>query len=64
MKSDTNNQSEVIARVLLGVSEAEAEYGNNYREHLLSQYLKYIDMADKISDKRTATNKFFLTKGN
>ena len=62
MKSDTNNQSEVIARVLLGVSEAE--YGNNYRKHLLSQYLKYIDMADKISDKRTATNKFFLTEGN
>ena len=28
MKTDTNNQSEVIARVLLGVSEAE--YGNNY----------------------------------
>lgn len=54
-----NNQSEIIARALLGVSETD--YGNCYREHLLTQYLKYLDMADKISDRRSAANTFFLT---
>ena len=34
---------------------------NNYTEHLIDQYKIYIESAEKISDRRLETNKFFLT---
>jgi len=43
----------------LGVPEAD--YGEKYKDHYLAQYLKYVDMADKISDRRSSANTFFLT---
>jgi hypothetical protein len=52
-------QSEKIAQALLSVPEGE--YGANYRIHLLEQYKQYLNMADKISDRRSAANTFFLT---
>lgn len=39
----------------------EKSYGEKYKEHILEQYKIYIDMADKISDRRHNTNNFFLT---
>lgn len=37
------------------------EYGDKFQEHSLAQYLKYIEMADKISERRILTNSFFIT---
>jgi hypothetical protein len=36
-------------------------YGEEYRNHLLEQYKLYVQMADKISERRQAANNFFLT---
>jgi len=44
---------------LVGVTEAD--YGDNYRGHLLEQYKLYIQMADKISERRQAANNYGLT---
>lgn len=37
------------------------EYGESYREHLFEQYKLYIQMADKIGERRLVANRFFLT---
>jgi hypothetical protein len=55
----STEQSRIIASSLAG--EPEANYGEHYRAHLIEQYKKYLDMADKISDRRSAANTFFLT---
>jgi hypothetical protein len=34
---------------------------NKYQDHLLEQYKLYIQMADKISDRRATANTFFLS---
>jgi len=38
-----------------------AAYGPDYRGHLLEQYKLYVQMADKISDRRQAANSYALT---
>lgn len=43
------------------LSKPEKEYGEKYHDHLLQQYLLYVQMADKISDRRSLANTFFLT---
>jgi len=53
------SQTEIIAETLISVPENV--YGDNYRAHLLEQYKLYLQMADKISDRRSAANTFFLT---
>ncbi len=53
------NQTEIIANTLLGMPEKD--YGSDYRGHILEQYKQYLNMADKISDRRSTTNTFFLT---
>lgn len=46
----------------LGLSQVEHEdYGPTYREHILEQYKLYVEMADKVSDRRLTANTFFLT---
>src|SRR5215208_410564 len=37
------------------------KYSGEYQNHLLEQYKLYVQMADKISDRRQAANSFFLT---
>lgn len=37
------------------------DYGPNYRDVLFEQYKLYIEMADKVSDRRLIANNFFLT---
>lgn len=55
----SSDKRDVLAKVLTGVPPAD--YGDQYRAHLLEQYKKYLDMADKISDRRSTANTFFLT---
>jgi hypothetical protein len=52
-------QTPIIRRALLGADKST--YGDRYQEHLLDQYKKYLEMADKISDRRSTANTFFLT---
>lgn len=52
-------QTSIIKDYLLGT--AKDSYGDKYHDHLLEQYKKYLDMADKLSDRRSAANTFFLT---
>src|SRR5215217_8956247 len=37
------------------------DYGGQYQNHLLEQYKLYVQMADKISERRQSANSFFLT---
>ncbi len=48
-----------LARVVLSTSKDE--YGSSYQDHLLDQYKLYVEMADKISERRANANSFFLT---
>jgi hypothetical protein len=56
---EDSNQTKVIAKTLLSV--AEKDYGEQYHAHLLEQYKQYLELADKISERRSAANTFFLT---
>ena len=35
------------------------EYGGNYADHLLEQYKLYVEMADRISQRRDQSNRFY-----
>jgi len=37
------------------------KYDGEYQNHLLEQYKLYVQMADKISERRQSANSFFLT---
>jgi len=43
------------------VHSKQKEYGENYQSHLLEQYKLYVQMADKISERRQSANSFFLS---
>lgn len=36
------------------------EYGSHYQEHLLEEYKLYVEMADRVSQRRALANSFFL----
>lgn len=59
MAIQNDQQIDIIRQTL--TSMPENTYGNNFRDHLLAQYFKYLDMADKISDRRSTANTFFLS---
>ena len=44
---------------LIGVPQKE--YGTEYHVHILEMYKLYVEMADKISERRQTGNSFFLT---
>ena len=47
-------------RVSHAVSRMKSEdYGDNYRAHLLEQYKLYVEMADRISQRREQSNRFY-----
>ena len=46
--------------VKLFSTDAKA-YGDKYDEHLLKQYKLYVEMADKISERRQSANTYFLS---
>lgn len=37
------------------------EYGANYQAHLLEQYKLYVEMADRVSQRRDQSNRFYVT---
>ena len=37
------------------------EYGENYQDHLLEQYKLYVEMADRVSQRRDQSNRFYVT---
>ena len=37
------------------------EYGEEYRAHLLEQYKLYVEMADRVSQRRDQSNRFYVT---
>lgn len=53
-----SNEDESVSVIL---SASKNEYGGNYQDHLLEQYKLYVEMADKISERRASANSFFLT---
>ncbi len=50
-----------FGRALFEHRISASEYGELYQDHLLEQYKLYVQMADKISERRQSTNTFFLT---
>jgi len=54
-----DEQSIIVAKNLPGVQPEN--YGGDYHNNLLAQYLKCIDMADKISERRNTANIFCLS---
>jgi len=58
--SDPNS----IKSVLWNDDVLKDRYGDNqqqYQEHVLKQYLIYVEMADRISNRRAVANTFFLS---
>lgn len=45
--------------IIAGVSEKD--YGEKYHDHIIEIYKLYVEMADKISERRQSANSFFLT---
>jgi hypothetical protein len=43
------------------IGKTPEEYGEKYHEHLLEQYKLYVEMADKVSERRLSTNNYLLT---
>ena len=37
------------------------EYGDDYQAHLLEQYKLYVEMADRVSQRRDQSNRFYVT---
>lgn len=42
-------------------SAIESEYGDLYKNHKLEQYKIFVNSAEKVSDRRLNSNKFFIT---
>ncbi len=55
MKSNEDESVSVI------ISISKNEYGGSYQDHLLEQYKLYVEMADRISERRANANSFFFT---
>lgn len=39
----------------------ELSYGDKYKDHLFEQYKMYAESAEKVSDRRSSANRFFLS---
>lgn len=37
------------------------EYGEKYQDHLLEQYRLFVEMADRVSQRRDQSNRFYVT---
>lgn len=55
----TENEKDNFEVVLFAVDEKE--YGEKYNQHLLEQYKLYVEMADRVSSRRSKANTFFLS---
>ena len=43
------------------IGKSPEEYGEKYHEHLLEQYKLYVEMADRVSERRQTANNYLLT---
>ena len=43
------------------IGKSPEEYGEKYHEHLLEQYKLYVEMTDKVSERRQSANNYLLT---
>lgn len=57
--SDVPGPQDRLTAALQGVPADE--YGSSYRDHALEMYKTYVEMADRISERREKANSFFLT---
>lgn len=58
----TERASADLSASLFGDRVSPSQYGEEgYQNHLLEQYKLYVQMADKISERRQSANSFFLT---
>jgi hypothetical protein len=55
----TDVQNESLRSELFSMNEEE--YSKNYRQHLIEQYKLYVEMTDKVSERRAKANTFFLS---
>lgn len=53
-----NKMEENETRILNYTKE---EYGDEYRNHIIEQYKTYLEMTDRISQRRQSANSFFVT---
>jgi hypothetical protein len=60
-KSDEGEEYERRKSITGLFKNQEDKYGNKYKDHLLEQYKLYVQMADKISERRSTANSFFLS---
>jgi hypothetical protein len=58
VNKDSSTPHDPVADTLLGLSPEE--YGPEYRSHALQMYSTYLEMADRISQRREKANSFFL----
>ena len=56
--SDLPTAQDSLASALQGVTANE--YGPSYRDHALEMYKTYLEMADRVSERREKANSFFL----
>ena len=43
------------------MSKSPEDYGEKYNDHLLEQYKLYVEMVDRVSQRRDQSNRFYVT---
>ena len=46
---------------MINLNFTQEQYGDSYKEHILEIYKLYVDMADRVSQRRANTNAFFIS---
>lgn len=57
IKQETNHQAESFKNV----KKLKEEYGSDFQPHLLEQYKMYVEMMDRVTERRGKTNTFYIT---
>jgi hypothetical protein len=61
------NERDLTYREVVSLSDKQLvnydkdQYGELYRNHILEQYKIYVEMADRVSQRRMTANSFFIT---
>lgn len=59
---ETKNDKQIDADEFANLFTVDrSKYGDKYDDHLLEQYKLFVEMADKISERRATANSFFLS---
>ena len=54
------DNDESTAKTLGGIILNPEEYGDKYSDHLIEQYKLYVEMADRVSQRRDQSNRFYV----